>query len=100
MPPIADESARIGIDISEVELSHSFPEATGAADRRREGIVAVTDLADMANVAACVLRVNIDQAKGYLPRRVETTKRKASGDAFHKAMTPAFATAGVERLNM
>ncbi|MCW1917510.1 hypothetical protein NX862_01960 [Rhodobacter sp. KR11] len=97
---LGDEGARIGIDISEVELSNSFTEATGAADTRLEGIVAITDAQDNSNFAAYVLTVNIDQARGFLPETVDMTTLTASGDAYYQAMIMAFARSVVDRLDL
>ena len=72
---LADEGARIGIDISEVELSHSFTEATGAADRRREGIV----VGVLGAVAGAVIGNSIERF-GTREEAVEILLQLPSGE--------------------
>jgi len=97
---LAEDGSKIGIDISEVELSNSFTEAVGAADTKLEGIVSITDATDNSNFSSYTLIVSIEQAKTFLPTTVDMTTLTASGDAYYTALIQAFAKAVVDRLDV
>lgn len=92
-----EEGVKIGIDISEVELSSSFTEAVGSADTRLVGNVNITDEKDNSNFKSYELTVNVDQARVFFPETIDFTKLTASSDEYHQAMIAAFADAVVIR---
>ena len=95
---LAPDGEKVGVDISEVELSNSFTEITGAADTKLVGIVSITDVKDNSNFKSYTLSVDINQAKGFFPATIDMTTLKASSDEYYQAMIQAFAAAIVERL--
>ena len=95
---IAPEGEKVGIDISEVELSNSYTETAGTADTKLVGIVSITDVADNANFDNYTLTIDVNQVKTFLPATVDLTTLKASSDEYYKAMIQAFAAAVVEKL--
>lgn len=95
---IAADGEKIGIDISEVELSNSYTEDAGTADTRLVGIVSITDAADNSNFESYTLTVDVNQIKTFLPTTVDMTTLKASSDEYYKALIQAYATAVVGKL--
>ena len=96
---LADKGVKIGIDLSEVELSSSFTDAIGAADTRLVGAVNITDENDNSNFKSFELTVNVDQAKPFFGADIDVTKLSANSDDFYKAMIAAFADGVVAELN-
>jgi hypothetical protein len=94
-----DEGVKIGIDISEVELSNSFTEAVGSADTKLVANVNITDEKDNSNFRSYELTVNVDQAKALLPATDDLTQLSASSDDFYQAMIAAFADGTVALVN-
>lgn len=95
---MAPEGEKIGIDISEVELSNSFTETVGTADTKLVGIVSITDPKDNSNFKSYTLSVDVNQAKTYLPAETDIATLKASDDAYYKALIDAFAKTIVDKL--
>jgi hypothetical protein len=95
---IAPEGEKVGIDISEVELSNTFTEDAGTADTRLVGIVSITDPKDNSNFRNYTLSVDVNQAKTFLPTTVDMTTLKASSDEYYNALIQAFAQTVVSKL--
>ncbi|MGB8813899.1 MAG: hypothetical protein WCC57_12000 [Paracoccaceae bacterium] len=96
---IADEGAKVTIDVSEVELSNSFQDALGLADSTLVGDVKITDSNDNTHFKAFNLTVNIGQAKTFFAEGVDVTVQNASTDDYYHAMIEAFAENVVIRLD-
>ena len=95
---IAEDSMRVSVDLSEVELSNSFQEAVGLADAKLAGTVKISDLKDNTHFDTYELVVTIDQALPFFAEGVYTVALTASSDDYYKAMVAAFADAVVLRL--
>ncbi len=95
---LADDGMKVGVDISEVELSNSFTETVGSADTRLEGIVSITDVKDNSNFKSYTLTVDVNQAKTFFPATMDMATLTASSDEYYQAMIQAFAKAIVDRL--
>ncbi len=95
---LADEGMKVGVDISEVELSNSFSETIGSADTHLQGIVSITDVKDNSNFKSYTLTVDVNLAKTYFPATVDMTTLSASSDEYYQAMIQAFAQSVVDRL--
>lgn len=95
---IAPEGEKIGIDLSEVELSNSYTEAIGTADTRLVGIVSITDPKDNSNFRNYTLTVDVNQAKTFLPTTVDMSTLSSSSDEYYTALIHAFAQAVIDKL--
>lgn len=96
---LAEDGLKIGIDLSEVELSSSFTEAVGSADTHLVGNVNITDEKDNSNFKSYELTVDVNQATPFFPTEMDLTKLTANSDDFYKAMITAFADGVVKRLD-
>ena len=95
---LAPEGEKIGIDLSEVELSNSYTEAIGTADTRLVGIVSITDPKDNSNFRNYTLTVDVNQAKTFLPTTVDMSTLSSSSDEYYTALIHAFAQAVIDKL--
>lgn len=95
---LAPDGEKIGIDISEVELSNSYTETVGTSDTHLVGIVSITDAKDNSNYNSYTLTVDVNQADTFLPVDLDKTKLKSSGDEYYHAMIQAFAKGVTDRL--
>lgn len=96
---LADKGIKIGVDLSEVELSSSFTDAIGAADTRLVGDINFTDETDNSHFKSFELTVNVDQALPFFDKAVDVTKLSANSDEFYTAMISSFADSIVKKLN-
>ena len=95
---LAPEGVKIGIDISEVELSNTYTEDAGTADTRLVGIVSITDVADNSNFDSYTLSVDVNQVMTFMPAATDMKTVKASSDQYYNALIKAFAASVVEKL--
>ena len=96
---IDEKGAKILVDLSEVELSNTFTEATGAADTRLVGTVNIYADAAVDMPMAYELTVDVNQAVPFFPVEIDRATLTASSDEFYKAMIAAFAEGVVKRLD-
>ncbi|KAF0171775.1 MAG: hypothetical protein FD162_2859 [Rhodobacteraceae bacterium] len=96
---LSDKGMKIGVDISEVELSSSFTDAIGTADTRLVGAVNFTDETDNSHFKSFELTVDVNQAKPFFPAELDVTKLSANSNVFYNAMISAFADNVVLKLN-
>lgn len=95
---IDKDGEKIKIDLNEAELSNSYTEATGMADTHLEGNVNVANANDSANLQTYNIKVDVNQAKAFLPSDIDMTTLKASSDEYYKSMISAFAQTVVNEL--
>lgn len=95
---IADDGVEVKIDLQEVELSGGFDEATGLAETRLVGDVAMIHATDNSRFDAYTLTVDINAAKPLLPQDVDLLTLPADTRVYYDAMIQAFAQGVVDRL--
>ena len=95
---IADDGVEVKIDLQEVELSGGFAEASGLAETRLVGDVAMIHATDNSRFGAYTLTVDINAAKPLLPQDVDMTTLTADSRVYYDAMIQTFAQSVVDRL--
>lgn len=96
---VEEGGMKIKVDLSEVELSNSYSEVSGAADTKLVGQVIILDKKANSSAGGYELTVNVDQAKVFYPEGVVVTTLSVSSDVFYKAMIEAFADSVVRRID-
>ena len=89
---IADNGAKITIDIDEVELANSFQETMGIADSKLVGSVSVTSDDDNTVFDGYVLTISYADTVPFFPEGTDLTKITNDSKEHYDAMIAAFAT--------
>ncbi|MCB1338223.1 MAG: hypothetical protein KDK10_12480 [Maritimibacter sp.] len=93
-----DEGANIFVDIDEIELANTLQSATGVADSRLVGAVAVTHDTDTSKYDNYELAVTFDQAGPFFLPETDLTAITTDSDEYYTGMIAAFADHVVENL--
>lgn len=89
---IADNGAKITIDIDEVELANSFQETMGIADSKLVGSVSVTSDNDNTVFDGYVLTISYADTVPFFPEGTDMMKITNDSKEHYDAMIAAFAT--------
>jgi len=95
---IAEDGTQITVDISEVELSSGFEDASGLADTRLVGQVRMENETNPTRFSVFELTVDVNQVLPMLPEGTALSDVTADAERFYKTMVDAFAQAVVDRL--
>lgn len=95
---LADEGAKITVDLSEFELSNSYRDVMNLADTRLVGDVSISDEKDNSNFDTYKLTVDVNSSAKFLPEGFDPATLKPDSDVYYKAMIAAFADGVVTRL--
>ncbi len=89
---IADDGAKITVDIDELSLASSFESAANIADSKLVGAVSVTHTNDNTVFDNYALAVGIADAGPFFPEGTDITKITGNSKEHYDAMIAAFAT--------
>ena len=89
---IADDGAKITVDIDELSLASSFESAANIADSKLVGAVSVTHDNDNTVFDAYALAVGIADAGPFFPEGTDITKITGNSKEHYDAMIAAFAS--------
>lgn len=95
---IAEDGAKISVDLNEVSLANSFETRLGLAEAVLEGNVTVTSLTDNSVFDAYDMQVSMENARTYLPAGSVEVVAFSGTPEYYAALIDAFADAVVVRL--
>ncbi len=90
-PLVAEEGAKVTVEIDTVELASSFESSLGVAESKLSGQVRVTSDVAMPNLGNYDLIVSFDQAGPFFLPGTDMTKITTDSKEYYDAMIAAFA---------
>ena len=97
-PLISEDGDRLQVAIDSVALANTFQQATGIADAKLSGNVAIVRESDNTNLKNYSLTISFDQAGTFFPAGTDMTTVTTDSKVYYDAMIAAFADAVVRDL--
>lgn len=95
---VAEDGVKVGVDVSEVELSNGFTDRLNLADTRILAKVTMTHDSDNTRFGAYDLSVDVERIRPLLPAGMDVTVITPDTRAFYDALIGAVADEVVARL--
>ena len=96
---ISDSGATITVDISEIELSNSFQELTGASQSKLSGDITIENRTASSGPGKYEMSVTVEQAGGFFPAGTDLATLTMDSPAYYQALIAAYADGVVRRLD-
>lgn len=97
-PLISEDGDKLQVAIDSVALANTFQQATGIADAKLSGNVAIVKESDNTNLKNYTLTISFDQAGTFFPAGTDMSTVTTDSKIYYDAMVAAFADAVVRDL--